>query len=689
MAGKGVVILKNKEIELMFCKKTGSLMQIADKVVKKKYLSRTEGARLFRVMLPLDDWPTHYADSHLNNNPELKEEEGCIDISFKNLKDIRGKSTGIDVRVRVSLLEGSTEALFAMEIENKGRHTVEQVRFPWVGGLEAVAGHGKDRVTIASKSFDLHGLLPMDNPHTFSRWREKIVFDYPFPLLLPYLDISGGGRGIGYICYLEKPLNGTLGFERLDPFEKHPSLSFAWASNPFVKPGGKWSSPEVGISLHRGDWHKTAGRFRAWVDGWWKNPCPPANLKESIGMGNLQFTGFSGETIHRFSQLPALAEEFLKAGVSHICLWHRAGGLYEVNGSTKEIMDEPPAVLKELKTALAEVNKKGVNMNIILNLRLLKNIFAPYGEIGEKEAMRAKDGSPASRETYSGSPYHLNNSGPGYNLGDSVALCQRLDSPFSARAEKIIKKMLDLGFTSIFIDQPVNQQCCFAAHHNHSSPDMAHKECVDWIAAVARQVKSRSEEAYIIGELPELFQTQNMDLWWHWQWKYLVPEVFRYSHPDSLQMWVIDGDVGEMNRAFVLGFLLNLTPAGMEKGMGGRPEVVKQCSLLSALKKKAGKALTETRFMDREGLTIKKGKGVDTAVYAGKDMAAVTIAETGNAPAQVELSFNPVVHNLKFSKGVLYRTGGKQEKTAVSPGGVHSLKTKLQPHEAAVWKFNK
>lgn len=81
-----------------------------------------------------------------------------------------------------------------------------------------------------------------------------------------------------------------------------------------------------------------------------------------------------------------------------------------------------PVVLKNDMVAFSFCKKTGVNMDIILNLRLMKTIFEPYKELAESEAIRAKDGSPASRETYSGSPFHLNNSGPNYNMGDSVSL---------------------------------------------------------------------------------------------------------------------------------------------------------------------------------------------------------------------------------------------------------------------------
>lgn len=512
-----IIKLSNSKVEFCFEKETCSLIQIRNVENDTQFLSILRGARLFRLIIPSESWPTRYADSHEGQKPVVNLEKNSLTIYYEDII-CEGSPTGIQATVKVNLPDDSYEARFSLLLENRSSFEVEEVRFPWVGGFESVSGPGKDNITVASKSLDPHNLFPQENPHTFVRWRKKLAFEYPYPLLLPYMDISGDGNGLGYICYLNEPRFGVIGFERLDPFGRAPSLSWSWASSPFVKPGEVWQSPEVGISIHQGDWHETADRFRGWVDTWWRSPSPPQKLTNSIGLMNLQCTSFDGEEIFRFDNLPGLAKECLEAGIKDICLWHRAGGLYTVNGSKKEIMDLNDEELDKLRYALTQVNEMGINMSIILNLRLVKRIMKPFELYGETEAMRCKDGSPVSEENYSGSPYHLANLGPHYNKGDVVTLCQRPGSKFVDRAETLIQKMIDLGFKSIFIDQPVNMHCCFAEQHGHPAPDAAPQAAIEWLKEVAVQVKSANDEAYVIGELPELFQTQQIDLWWHWQW---------------------------------------------------------------------------------------------------------------------------------------------------------------------------
>jgi hypothetical protein len=63
-----------------------------------------------------------------------------------------------------------------------------------------------------------------------------------------------------------------------------------------------------------------------------------------------------------------------------------------------------------------------------------------------------------------------------------------------------------------------------------------------------------------MGEVPDIWNTQVCNLWWHWPWNWMRPEVFRYVLPESIQSWTIDAfeHEHEVGRAFAMGFLLNV-----------------------------------------------------------------------------------------------------------------------------------
>jgi hypothetical protein len=681
------VTLENGVVKFSFSKKTGSVIQIKDMQSRKEFLSDTSGARLFRLIVPEPAWPARFADSHEAGTPDFYLHGDTLSILYKDVL-CQGKRTGIEAKIKVRLAPQSKEALFTLELINKSRSEIEEVRFPWIGGFKQIDGPGKDTITVASRHFDPHTMFPTNDWAHFLRGRHKLMFSYPFPLFQTFMDISGEKGGLSYVCYQNKLKWGALGFEQLNPFEQNKSLSWSWASSPLLKPGNSWRSPEVGIGIHNGDWHKTADRFREWVNTWWRNPNPPRELKESIGIMNLQFTSFDGSIINQFKNLPLLAQECKKSGLTHICLWHRAGGNYMANGSTKDIMDEPPRLLKELKAALSRVNKAGINMSIILNLRLAIKTKDIY-DFALNEAVLTRYGSP-HRESYTGTVNHIGGlNAIHYNWADGVTMCQRPNSPYADRARRIIDKMLDLGFTSIFIDQPLNFMCLNPAH-KHGSPEGVPGEAVQWMKEVAKQVKGHSKKGYIIGELPEMCQTENVDLWWYWDWKYLAPEVYRYAMPDALQMWVVDDDLGELNRSFAMGFYLNFVIAGMERNITARPHIAHQCKLLAKLRKRTAAWTVDNRFVDKIGLKqLGKNGGTEAYVFAGKATAAVIIAETQGQAASFQCSFDPAKVNIICeSPQKVQLINGGFIRTAQPKKGIHTLNLKLKPYKVAIWTFS-
>lgn len=159
--------------------------------------------------------------------------------------------------------------------------------------------------------------------------------------------------------------------------------------------------------------------------------------------------------------------------------------------------------------------------------------------------------------------------------------------------------------------------------------------------------------------------------------------------PVPLQMWVIENDIGELNKAFTMGFYACLTPAGMEGGISMRPGIAKQCARLAELRKNTAKWTIGSRFVDRKGLKAGGDGFFQASVFIGENKAAVIIAETGNKKADVKLEFMPEQLGIRSEQpGVLYYLDGKIADTQLPVNGVHTLDMTLEPYDAAVWTFN-
>jgi len=148
--------------------------------------------------------------------------------------------------------------------------------------------------------------------------------------------------------------------------------------------------------------------------------------------------------------------------------------------------------------------------------------------------------------------------------------------------------------------------------------------------------------------------------------------------------------VGELNRAFAMGFYANITPAGMEGGLSARPKIASQCAKLAKLRAQTAPWTVDCRFSDKDGLVFKARGSAEAYVFAGagKEKASVIVAETAGRPASVTLTFRPSVLGLKFDgPGVIHKLGGKKAKGPAPRRGIHKLTLRLARYGTAVWTF--
>ena len=57
-----------------------------------------------------------------------------LKIRFRNLQIADGSPSGIEAIVHINLPAGEDEAIFTIELNNRGMQVICEVLFPWVGG---------------------------------------------------------------------------------------------------------------------------------------------------------------------------------------------------------------------------------------------------------------------------------------------------------------------------------------------------------------------------------------------------------------------------------------------------------------------------------------------------------------------------------------------------------------------------
>jgi len=676
-----MVYLENDLVRFGFERATGSLVEITDRITGQQHLADARRGRLFRVMCPNGLWQSRYADSHEAGPPEVSRDGQCLTIRYPRLRAMDGP-VALSAAVHVELPADRPEALFTLEITNNSPDRLHEIRFPWVGGWTGLAGPSADQGVCGCVPVGVHPKAPETFAYNLSGLHRRQFHSY-HGMQLPFFDLSGGGRGLSYICYQDRPNLGGMVLANLDPEPDGLSLSFSWVHFPFTLPGDAWQSPPVGVGVHQGDWHATADRFRAWLDTWWKAPQPPDRLARSIGHQVIQIRNFDGVPNHRFRDIPQLAEAGLRYGVEDLCVWDPIAGVYlrPDDGDFWEEFD-PSQSLDDLRVALAEAKRAGTNVSVLVNYRLIRANSPLYRKIGEEQVQRTLFGSPISEEWSTCSSEHASFR-TNYLGRQGVVLCQR-SSAFRERALVITRQTLDLGFTSLFIDQAFDYNPCFAEHHEHRSPDDTHEAALEWFKVAAEMVRSDDPEAYVIGESTDVFGAQYLDLTWSWGWAHVLPQVMRYTLPETLHCWVVDHQPTVLNRAFVMGFLMAFTTGMAEQSLDAYPEFGARVARLAALRKRCAEYLAHGRFRDTLGLEI---EGTTAYVYDAPDGLAVAFADTENVARSVRITLDPAALNRR-AKGprMLYRLDGSAAPAGEAlPDGRLRMEVELPALDVAVW----
>ncbi|MBI4028652.1 MAG: hypothetical protein HY360_26980 [Verrucomicrobia bacterium] len=614
--------LSNGLLSVEFDERTGSVRQITDTKTGKRHLNDPRGCRLAKLIVPTPEHVSRPLYSHEAGKPAMTRCGDGIEIAFPELRR-RGDATGVFLTVRVRLTEGSSEAIFSAEIRNESPYRVHELWFPWLGGRLGKPGKTRDVITTSKTTErDIYARLFQAgaSTHTFGHHHLRVAYDPTH--LLPMMDWSGDGGGLSYIKYEQRPSPHILVFENALYTREEPCLTWAWATGVFVEPGQTWTSCEFGVGVHQGDWHETADRLRLWLQGWWKPCATPPALREKIGLLHIHTHGFAGEPYHEFSELPAVARDAMKHGVSDLMIWDNTASVY-YRPDRGDFWEMPPKRQKELKQSLAAVRKLGCSITSFVNWRLLAEYNRTWKNLKPlvQESLFGEGlfGFPCS--TMDGGWY----GDPGYEMG-SHAVCCGADG-YLPYARRVLKRTFDLGFDVISVDQAAEWNYCLSRRHGHASPWEAWKRTYDWFAEVTRATRSRQSEAYTIAELPDLYNTQHIDLWWNWMWRdasWANVEVFRYVLPSMIPCWCIDENQRDViAEAFATGSFMAIATRDMTGMLSDATELAAQIKRLACLRKATASFVNHGQFLDKRGLAVDGGKGY---VFTSARGLAVTLS---------------------------------------------------------------
>ena len=276
---------------------------------------------------------------------------------------------------------------------------------------------------------------------------------YPGGLSMSYLEYTDGKSGLYFASHAENAMLVTLG--AATPGPENPCMCFFAQHEMTVEEGQKWSSPDVVVAVHGGDWHEGADIYRAY-----KEPLldegikPPAWFDTSAGLlAHYDFKYQNGGIVHTYRDIPALKAQAKDFGLDHLLYagWHQDG--FD-NGFPQYYPDPDLGTEQELYQG-CKLGDDGIHSAFYINSRIAN---MKYKDVSDRIVIQ-RDGSAAC-ETYGNADITFGCMCPASSgwQGEMLDIVSRAKNQY--------------GVDGIYLDQlAAPARFCFSKEHGHEVGD--------------------------------------------------------------------------------------------------------------------------------------------------------------------------------------------------------------------------
>ena len=701
------VTIENEFISIAVDARSGDIIGLRNKRSGQDYIAATDWAKAFRLNVPLPgritgfnaDYSANSFDSWVQSHCAIRRErEGksqSLTISYAQLESEAG-TFPIGLIYTITLEDGSDEARLQVQVENRSELKVREVFFPWISGVSEIEDRATD--TFVAPCMIYRGTDLRKHFNADANWEEyPFLLDTPkwpdgYSLAMPWMNYGGNAEGLYFASLARTGMQHRLMIQDYGA-ANHPILSFAWAFESYIAPSHTWRSHELVLSLHEGDWHAAADKYRASLAGWYKKADTPPAFRRSLGTFNSFFTK------RDFMQIAELAEDIRQYGIQHLVMWN-FGDYYPKVLDPDDFSVDPPRLGQfaeqwggpaRVQAANQKAHDLGVSTGIIFSQRLWnKATLTPELEnLAAEWAIRRESGDPIweSWDHQHFGAARWSNRQQSFGQLDYV-MCSAVEG-YREFAENNVRGVLKQGdYSMMFYDQVVEGNLCFSARHNHtdvSAPSMATPGFAEELRA---GMKADNADAVLFGEGWEILASQHLDSGWVWRTP-PNPEVLQYTLPWVINTSAVAIDLGLANKYVILGLRLAIVAGGLENGkkLSDFPEFADHIRRLTEFRKKTEAFWVKGSFRDGIGLHV---SGAFAKVYqTDRQVAIMTANLTADRPT-VQFHLDGSRYSIASASYSLISSNGKdEEEKAARKGNTLHGAMPLEPFEMAAIIFER
>jgi len=665
-SGGSLIQLLNGRTKILIDPRTGSMLRIEDSAAGILHIDATRSGRndgrLFRLVMPNDSWWSCYADSQEQTQVKCARSTDGVTLEYPDLRAADGQQTGVAVRVEIRAAESTDEFRFTLHVENRGRRTVIDAAFPLLGGWHERGDSCP--IALGANHYVTPASLAVSKGSNYARNGRRGGWYYPVDLACPWVDLSGPGGGLAYLNYMAEGRNGKFWMENLAEYGDDFRLMFGWSHLIALRPGETWSSPPMGLAVHGGDWRATADRYRAWFDKQHPPDYSRRLVRSRIGFQNAFFRGFDGTPIRPLEAIPEVAAAGRRYGVDMLCVWDTLTLGNYARHDPHDLTDYGPEARAKLQRGLRQAEARGTRTCALINFR--------HPNAG---LHLAEPDLPSRIQRRFTGTFRTENFTANHTFGDlwakHIGPESYVFSPFSKahrdRVLRLTRKYLDLGYSSMFYDQPFEIYPDYGSAEQGHPPDATHHEALQLVREVRKLLVARDPQAVVIGEECDIHATPFIDQWMSWSIAAPSPRLLdrvtmiRYAMPHTILSWVVDHEPERAAVAFAMGMHLCLMVHGAEGTIAEEVPFAERIKAMAELRRKTADRTVMARFRGQDGLEIDGDSGFLAVAYESSSGPAVVAAACG-APARGKVTVNPAVFaaTRDTAEGVVFTLDGTQ-----------------------------
>lgn len=562
--------------------------------------------------------------------PKLRVEESpngakTLTVSYNGWQDDHDT---IDIRLEYSITVSpkDPETIWHIAVDNQDTDwTVSSIMFPCIYGvylgqtwiddelvLPFIAGQKiKNPVEVYPREpsaiewdwQDYHYIYHVDGVSAQKADDGAFVYklSYSGPASMQWMDYFEEGQGL-YIASYDSDLSvadlHTEAFGR-----EKPGMGFAIRKYPRIRPGSKWNSHPFAIAVHKGDWHWGADRYREWAETLMPKTSPPDWFFNSPGLvAHYDFKYQSGEVVHRFKDIPSLAQRAEELGIDHILLsgWHREG--FD-NGFPLYTPDAELGSEDEFVESLQDVRRYGSNTSFYVNSRLCNLRFEEVARERDEWAVRQPSGETLQEA---------------YGDQEFAVMCPGAKG-WRDHLRETVKRLAEAGASGVYLDQlgMASAQHCFSEDHGHHPAAWIkgyrellrdiHSTCPD--VALFFEGCGDAYGGFASGQLISTF------FYWH---AGAFPELYKYTFPQQTLVDMVYPARNQVmrppyvsliakdliNRAFVMGSYLWIYDLEEDNSFDGDPKLLDYLEQVIKLRRAWLTDFGPGRFRDDTGMIV-------------------------------------------------------------------------------------